>query len=111
MQIEARLTVTTTEEGGRRHGIYTGFRAPWRLEDGETLGTGTVSLQGESAIDADGRLLPHPDEVTRWLPPGETEVVRVHPLVAECWSEVVPGDRIEMLDGGVAARAVVLNVE
>ena len=96
--VEARLTLASQEQG-RSRGISTDYRPDWnignRTESGEMEINGApVTLEDASMID-----------------PGETGVVRLHPLLPEIWQQVVVGQRIDMHEGArVIGHAVVLRV-
>ena len=72
--IDARLSVVATADGGRKHGICTGYRACW--DNGDTLATGDTHFH-DAPVAVDGEELITFGEC--WVHPGETGQVRLHP--------------------------------
>lgn len=94
--IRARLRLLTTEEGGRRTPISTGYRSSWAFPPG-------VHDQRH-----DGPLVLEDAET---LAVGDEADVRIHPLVPHLWPLVAPGLRLEMFEGArLVGEATVLAV-
>lgn len=97
--VEARLTLLTTAAGGRRSAIASDYRPSWsignRTESGEPeLNDAPVTLEDHRALN-----------------PGETGVVRLHPLWPEAWRQLTEGREINMQEGPrVVGHATVLRV-
>jgi len=95
--LKARATMTETSSGGRRHGVFSGYRAGWSIpteNGGRTYADGPIEL-----LDADV------------LPPGATGVIRIYPLVPERWTDVTVGSELDMREGArVVGTAVVTGV-
>ncbi len=97
--VEARLSVTATEEGGRAHPVFTDYRPDWNI--------GNRTKSGEMEING----APITIEDAQSIPPGGTGLVRLHPLWREAWADVRPGAELAMHEGSrVVGNAVVLRV-
>jgi hypothetical protein len=93
--VEARLTLNA----GRKTGIFTDYRPDWNLGHGSAAGT--LELTGARVTLED----------CQTLNPGETGVVRLHPIRPEAWGHTRPGDRIDMHEGArIVGTATVLRV-
>jgi hypothetical protein len=75
--VRARLTLTGASEGGRQGPIASGYRSCW-----------DVSCADGQVLLADAPLLIEDGE---WLQPGESAIVRLHPLFREDWTGIGPG--------------------
>jgi translation elongation factor EF-Tu-like GTPase len=96
--LRARLRLLTTAEGGRRSGVMRDYRPDWGLACDTP---GEVSMAG-APITVEG---------AERVEPGETAVVRLHPIFWDAWADVRPGTAITMLEGPrVVGTAVVLDV-
>lgn len=97
--VEARLTLTATEDGGRIHPIYSDYRPDWNI--GNRTEAGELEING-APITLEGK---------GSLAPGETGVVRLHPLWRDAWMKLEPGACIAMHEGArVVGTAFVLRV-
>lgn len=97
--VEARLTLTATEDGGRLHPFFTDYRPDWNI--GNRTESGELEINGA----------PITLEDTQSIPPGGTGLVRLHPLWREAWTKVQPGAEIAMHEGSrVVGNAIVLRV-
>jgi hypothetical protein len=95
--VRVRLTLVSTQDGGRRGPIASGYRSCW-----------DVSPEGGQSLLTDAPLL---TEDGAWLEPGECATVRLHPLFRENWAGVVPGMVIGMFEGSRrVGLATVLDV-
>jgi hypothetical protein len=74
--VRARLTLTSTQDGGRHGWIASGYRSCW-----------DVSRAGDQSLLTDAPLLI--EEAGR-LDPGRSAIVRLHPLFREYWTDVAP---------------------
>lgn len=98
--IEARLTLLRTEAGGRRSPVFTDYRPSWSI--GNRAESGEVELNDARVTVEDAQS----------IAPGETGVVRLHPLVPESWRAVRVDDELVMHEGcRVLGRAVVVRVK
>ena len=90
--VEARLTLISTADGGRSSGVRTNYRPHWRVRpDLET--TASLSL-----------------EDCKWLEPGATALVRLHPIWPEAWTDIQAGSEVLGCEGSrVIGRAVVVR--
>jgi elongation factor Tu len=83
----ATIRLLTTEEGGKRRPITTGYRPNWSFgtrEDGELL------LYG-------GQILLGPEESVR---PGVATSATIQPIgVMDPWEKLGPGDTVEIYEG------------
>jgi hypothetical protein len=77
--VRATLHLLPTADGGKRSSMPTGFRAAWDF--GERTSDDVLVVH-------DGPLLL---EDTEMLAPGQTAVVRIHPLHPESWPAMTPG--------------------
>ncbi|GAA3527979.1 hypothetical protein AFL01nite_02840 [Aeromicrobium flavum] len=94
--VRARLRLLTTEQGGRRTPIISGYRSCWGFPP---------ELHGDMH---DGPLLIERQEA---LAPGEVAIVRLHPLVPDLWPRVSEGLRLGMFEGPrKVGDAVVIEV-
>jgi hypothetical protein len=84
--VEARVFVRSTAEGGRRHPVYSGYRASFWLGRCEN---------GRRAYNDAGVYLQVGDE----LAPGQTGAAWLIPLRPEFWGQLRVGDVIEMSEG------------
>lgn len=84
--VRARLRLSTTEEGGRKSPIASGYRSHWTFPP-------DVHNQGH---DAPLTLEAGPSV---WLHPGEEATVRLHPLAPDLWPGLEPGLRLTMREG------------
>ena len=97
--VEARLTLTATEDGGRTHPVFTDYRPDWNI--------GNHTESGEMEING----APITLEDAQSIPPGGTGVVRLHPLWRDAWLKVQPGAELAMHEGSrVVGNAIVLRV-
>lgn len=97
--VEARLTLTATEDGGRTHPVFTDYRRDWNI--GNRTESGEMEINGAPITLEDAQS----------IPPGGTGLVRLHPLWREAWTDVRPGAGIAMHEGSrVVGNAVVLRV-
>jgi hypothetical protein len=85
--IRARLRLASTEEGGRRGPLVSGYRAAWHFGDFTEDG---VIVLNDAPITIEGR---------DWLGPGGEASVRLHPLHFEFWNDARPGREIELMEG------------
>lgn len=85
--IEARLTLLATDAGGLREPISTGYSAYWNI--GNRTASGDVELN-------DARITVEGGEA---ISPGQTGLVRLHPLAPERWWAVRVDDRLVMNEG------------
>jgi len=93
--VEARLTLNA----GRKTGICTDYRPDWNLGHGSAAGR--LELTGARVALED----------CQTLNPGETGIVRLHPIRPEAWAHTQPGDRIDAHEGArVTGTATVLRV-
>ena len=83
--IRARLTLMATSSGGRRGPIASGYRSCW-----------DVSCAGSQLLLADAPLF---IEDGGWVEPGESAIVRLHPLFRENWTGIGPGSILGMFEG------------
>jgi translation elongation factor EF-Tu-like GTPase len=84
--IEARIFVRSTADGGRRHPVFSGYRASFWLGRRE---------DGRSAYNDAGVYL----KVGEELAPGQTGEAWLIPLRPEFWGHLRVGDVIEMSEG------------
>ena len=97
--VEARLTLTATEAGGRTHPVFTDYRPDWNI--GNRTENGDLEINGAPITLEDAQS----------IPPGGTGLVRLHPLWREAWTSVQPGAEIAMHEGSrVVGNAVVVRV-
>ena len=97
--VEARLTLLSTDDGGRHGPIFNNYRPSWNI--GNRTPDGAVEFN-----DAPVTL-----EDCRSLLPGQVGVVRLHPMSPQGWRHVREGDQIDMQEGSrVTGKAVVLRV-
>lgn len=97
--VEARLTLTATENGGRTHPVFTDYRPDWNI--GNRTESGEMEINGARITLEDAQS----------IPPGGTGLVRLHPLWRDAWTKVQPGAGIAMHEGSrVVGKAVVLRV-
>jgi hypothetical protein len=95
--VRARLALAGTPDGGRRGPIASGYRSCW-----------DVSCTDGQRLLADAPLLIEDGE---WLQPGESAIVRLHPLFRENWTSVVPGKVLGMFEGARrVGTAAVLDI-
>ena len=96
--VEVRISVRSTAEGGRRHPVFSGYRASFWL--GRSEG-------GRRAYNDAGVYLTESEE----LAPGQTGDASLVPLRPEYWRHLRCGDTIEMSEGSrVVGIATVLAV-
>ncbi|HXH80027.1 DUF4926 domain-containing protein [Nocardioides sp.] len=96
--IRAKLRLTDSAHGGRRHAVLAGWTAAWEIGN---------SADGHRP-DNDAMVFP---EGTRELLPGTTCIVRLVPRFPQRWSHVAVGDLIQMRDGRrVIGSATVVEV-
>jgi hypothetical protein len=96
--VRARLRLVAADAGGLTAGVMDDYRPNWGI--GERL-SGDALLAGASLTVEDGER----------LGPGETGIVRLHPMYWDAWSEVRPGMRIAMHEGArIVGVAEVLEV-
>ncbi|WP_290051998.1 hypothetical protein [Amycolatopsis solani] len=94
--IRARLRLLTTEQGGRRTPITSGYRSHWAFPPDHH----PDRHDGPVTLDA-----------VRTLAPGEEAMVRLHPLVPDLWPPLIPGLRLTMYEGArVVGFAEVVEV-
>ncbi|MFZ2502751.1 MAG: hypothetical protein WAW88_08795 [Nocardioides sp.] len=94
--VRARLRLLTTDEGGRRTAILSGYRSCWGFpsEVHDEMHDGPLLIEGQSHID-----------------PGDSAVVSLHPLMPELWPEVLPGMTLGMFEGSrQVGEAIVLEL-
>lgn len=97
--VEAQLTLTPPEAGGRSRPVLDDYRPGWSI--------GNHTASGEAVITAAAVTL----EDARSISPGGSGRVRLHPLWREAWKDLQPGAEITMHEGArVVGRAVVLRV-
>jgi hypothetical protein len=97
--VEAELTLTPTEAGGKKQSISTDYRPDWNI--------GNVTENGELEING----APVTLENSQPMSPGDTGLVRLHPLSQVAWTRVRPGMKIFMHEGArVVGEATVLRV-
>lgn len=84
LRVELRLLPTS--EDGRKTPFRSGYRPDWDIGN---------SYEGRSTING----APVTIEDRPSLLPGETGVVRLHPLVPELWTHVRPGARLALHEG------------
>ena len=97
--VEARLTLTPKEAGGRSSPILNCFRPDWNI--------GSRTDSGEMVLNGARLTLEEADS----LPPGATGLVRLHPFYPEAWSKLMPGTEIAMHEGArPIGKAIVLRV-
>jgi len=97
--VEARLTVTATDAGGKTRPIFTDYRPDWNI--GNRTESGEMEINGAPITLEDAQS----------IPPGGTGLVRLHPLWRDAWTKVQPGADIAMHEGSrVVGNAVVLRV-
>ncbi|MBY8864006.1 hypothetical protein K7711_46615 [Nocardia sp. CA2R105] len=82
--IRARLQLLTTEQGGRRAPLHSGYRAHWAFPPD---------------MHAENHDAPLTLETVRTLAPGEEAMIRLHPLRPDLWPTITPGVRLSMLEG------------
>ena len=85
--LEARVTVTRTEDGGRRYPVCSGYRVDWEI--------------GHFLEDATPHLFAGPIELieAEELRPGETGAIRIYPLSPEYWKHLGTRSEIRMVEG------------
>jgi hypothetical protein len=83
--VRARLRVVAVEAGGPADGVRNGYRPNWGV--GERL-SGSVVADAPITVE----------DIDR-IGPGETGLVRLHPIDWAAWAEVRPGQRIPMIEG------------
>ena len=91
--IEAELTMLSTQDGGRKAPIRSGYRPNWWLpsESERVNAGGTIELA-------------HGEE----LAPGSTGTIRIYPFVPEAWENVGSGTQVDVNEGpDLVGRAVV----
>lgn len=94
MKLEIEITLTRSEDGGRRHGIFD-YRAPWTNGRVDEMHSAMVKLHDRAILQ-----------------PGETCIADLHPLCVEYWDKVEVGQKIEAFEGSrKTAEAVVLRIE
>jgi hypothetical protein len=97
--VEAQLTLTPTEAGGRSHPVLTGYRPDWDI--GNRTDSSELEINGAPVTLEDARS----------IPPGGSGRVRLHPLWRDAWTRLKVGTEIAMHEGArVVGRAVVLRV-
>ena len=84
--VRAKLRLVTTEAGGLTQGVRDDYRPNWGV--GERL-SGDALMAGAPITIEDA-------DVIR---PGDTGLVRLHPMYWDAWEEVRPGQRITMFEG------------
>jgi hypothetical protein len=95
--VRAFLALARTQDGGRRAWIASGYRSCW-----------DVSRAGDQSLLADAPLL---IEEAGPLDPGQSAIVRLHPLSREYWADVAPGMVLGMFEGSRrVGEATVLDV-
>ena len=96
--VRAKLRLVTPEAGGLTQGVWDDYRPNWGV--GERL-SGDALIAG-APITVEG---------TDSIAPGETGMVRLHPMYWDAWSDVLPGQSIPMLEGSrIVGVAQVLEV-
>lgn len=82
--VRARLRLLTTEEGGRRTAIMSGYRSCWGFpaDVHDEMHDGPLLIDDQDQIE-----------------PGNEAVVSLHPLFPELWPKVLPGMRLGMFEG------------
>ena len=94
--VRARLRLLSTDQGGRRTPIVSGYRSCWAFPP---------ELHGDMH---DGPLMIEGQEV---LAPGEVAIVRLHPLFPEYWPRLSEGLMLGMFEGSrQVGDAVVIEV-
>jgi hypothetical protein len=97
--VEARLTLTTTEDGGRAYPVFTDYRPDWSI--GNRTESGEMEINGAPITLEDAQS----------IAPGGTGLVRLHPVWRDAWMTVQPGAEIAMHEGSrVVGNAVVVRV-
>lgn len=94
--IRARLRLVTTEQGGRRGPISSGYRSCWGFppEVHADMHDGPLLIEGQNVLS-----------------PGEVAMVRIHPLVPDLWPEISDGLPLGMFEGSrKVGEAVVIEV-
>lgn len=94
--IRARLRLLSTQQGGRQGPIYSGYRSCWGFpsELHADMHDGPLLLEGQDRLN-----------------PGETTIVRLHPLVPNYWPKVSDGLTLGMFEGSrQVGDAVVIEV-
>lgn len=84
--LRAELYAQPTDQGGRRTPFISGYRPDWGIGN---VYEGRPTING-AAVTIEGR---------RSMSPGETGLVRLHPLVQELWLHVQTGAQIQMYEG------------
>lgn len=94
----AHLRLTSTEDGGRRRGIFSGYRSSWHWGEHDSRG---LEIHHDAPLVIDGQ---------SHLEPGGDATVRLYPTHPAYWNDVAPGHEMEMREGGrVVGRATVLE--
>ncbi len=94
--IEAEATVVSSEEGGRRTPIYSGYRPNWRDAGLRHLNRGMGSVE---VVDEDS------------LAPGATGKITIRTVPRSLWQGLEAGSRLEMCEGpNLVARVTVTRV-
>jgi hypothetical protein len=94
--IRARLRLLTTEEGGRRTPIVSGYRSCWSFPNELTndMHDGPLTIEEASNLGL-----------------GEEATVRLHPLSPEYWPRIGPGRKLGMHEGAkLVGTAIVVEV-
>ena len=96
--IRARLRLVAAERGGPPTGVWDDYRPNWsvgeRLSGDGLIGGAPITVEEAGAIA-----------------PGETGVVRLHPMTWDAWAEIRVGQSIAMMEGArIVGVAEVLNV-
>lgn len=98
--VEARLTLLSTEAGGRLGPLFTNYRPSWNIGNRTERGTAELNDARITVEDAESLL------------PGQTGLVRLHPLVPQSWQAVRVNDQLVMHEGSrVLGHAVVVRVK
>ena len=94
--IRARLRLLTTQQGGRRSPISSGYRSCWRFppEVHAEMHDGPLVLEEQQLLEL-----------------GAVATVRLYPLVPSLWPDVYTGMHLDMFEGSrQVGEAVVLEV-
>ncbi|GAA5014900.1 hypothetical protein GCM10023317_53880 [Actinopolymorpha pittospori] len=95
--IRARLWLLSTEDGGRKGPIASGYRSCWAFPPEVHDEMHDAPLTLESGVG-------------EWLAPGAEAIVRLHPLAPDLWPPITPGIRLTMVEGArVVGMADVLE--
>jgi hypothetical protein len=96
--VRARLRLVAAERGGPSTGVWDDYRPNWsvgeRLSGDGLIAGAPITVEGAGAIA-----------------PGQTGVVRLHPMSWDAWADIRVGQTITMLEGArIVGVAEVLNV-